>query len=259
MFIVRYTDEVCCCLFPCEECGGDSTTLKDKSFKIGNPASSDSIECLWSFTEIIDSNLSMSSTAKKDVVTAKRFIEFFITTAILGDIHFKLRNVVTLHAALLHGYLVKCFQRSSGCQTLPLLQINHITKHFKNCMGQTLMTQTVHPQIFAKSERKSSHLYSQLQKYGEWLHAWLVTNQDFCIVISTTPTTLAIQSNFYICGSPIFPESHPLFELIQVRTNVTCNSPIERSYYSNKFLQYPPPPLCVHCSEKDCSVTAAYI
>ncbi len=26
MFIVHYTDEVCCCLFPCEECGGDSTT-----------------------------------------------------------------------------------------------------------------------------------------------------------------------------------------------------------------------------------------
>ncbi len=27
MFTVRYKDKVCCCLFPCEECGGDSTTM----------------------------------------------------------------------------------------------------------------------------------------------------------------------------------------------------------------------------------------
>lgn len=43
--------------------------------------------------------------------------------------------------------------------------------------------------------------------------------------------TLAVESNLYICGSPIFPESHPLSELIRVRTSVSCKSPIERSYY----------------------------
>ena len=46
--------------------------------------------------------------------------------------------------------------------------------------------------------------------------------------------TLAVESNFYICGSPIFPESHPLFELVRVcTTSVKCNSPIKQSYYNN--------------------------
>ena len=63
---------------------------------------------------------------------------------------------------------------------------------------------------------------------------------------------LAIESNFYVYGSPLFPDSHPLFEFIRVRTNVACESPIERSYYSNKSLRLPP--LCAHCGQKQCSI-----
>ena len=67
---------------------------------------------------------------------------------------------------------------------------------------------------------------------------------------------LAIESNSYICGSPIFPENHSLSELIRVCHSVSCKSPIERSYYSNKTLKLPS--LCVCCGEKDCSIPESF-
>ena len=67
--------------------------------------------------------------------------------------------------------------------------------------------------------------------------------------------TFAVENNLYICGSPIFPEDHPLAVELRIRTSLTCQSPIERSYYSNKTLRLPP--VCAHCGEKDCHVPQA--
>ena len=59
---------------------------------------------------------------------------------------------------------------------------------------------------------------------------------------------LAIESNLNICGFHIFPESHPLPECFRICTSITCESPVERIYYSNKTMMLPP--VCVHCAEK---------
>ena len=63
---------------------------------------------------------------------------------------------------------------------------------------------------------------------------------------------MAIESTFYVCGSPLFPDHHPLVDKLRIRTNLTCQSPIERSYYSNKTVHLPS--VCAHCGEKECIV-----
>ena len=63
---------------------------------------------------------------------------------------------------------------------------------------------------------------------------------------------LAIENNFYTCGSPILPASHPLSGVIRIRTSLTCTAPVESSYFSNTTLRLPQ--VCAHCGEKDCTV-----
>ncbi|CAG8548382.1 9246_t:CDS:1, partial [Cetraspora pellucida] len=37
----------------------------------------------------------------------------------------------------------------------------------------------------------------------------------------------------YSCGAPIFPDNHRMKEVIFVRTQISCDSPIEVLYYSS--------------------------
>ena len=65
--------------------------------------------------------------------------------------------------------------------------------------------------------------------------------------------TLAAEVNFYVCGSPLIPDSHPLAKDIYVRTSLSCDSPIERAYYSSsKTMKFPS--VCAHCGNKDCAI-----
>lgn len=50
--------------------------LKDRRFKKGEVASDDEVECLWSFASVIDNQLSIENTTKKEVMKAKSFLEF---------------------------------------------------------------------------------------------------------------------------------------------------------------------------------------
>ena len=38
---------------------------------------------------------------------------------------------------------------------------------------------------------------------------------------------LAVESNLYACGSPIFPDRHPLSELIRVRTSIAQHEKVK--------------------------------
>ena len=42
-------------------------SLKDMNFKIGDAATDDKIQCLWSFAEVIDEKLSMSNIKKTEI------------------------------------------------------------------------------------------------------------------------------------------------------------------------------------------------
>ncbi|CAG8697998.1 5880_t:CDS:2, partial [Scutellospora calospora] len=44
----------------------------------------------------------------------------------------------------------------------------------------------------------------------------------------------ALESYSYSCGAPIFPDDHYLKEVIFVRLQINCDSPIEILYYSSR-------------------------
>ena len=48
----------------------------------------------------------------------------------------------------------------------------------------------------------------------------------------------------YSCGSPLVPESHELYNILFVREKISCESPIELSYYSSRKNN---PPVCYWC------------
>ncbi len=238
-------------------------SLKDKSFQIGKPASSDSIECLWSFAEMIDGTLSMSNTTKKEVTKAKKFMDFFNAHCHARKYSFQVKKCVDPTCCSTPRLRSETFEE---IQWLPDPTFTTDKLHYKTFheLYGTNTDDTDCPSTTLRQEREKepSSLFTAAKVRGVAL--CLACDKPRCLYCDKQTTykdnkvtvTLAIESNFYICGSPIFPENHPLSELVRVRTTVTCNSPIERSYYSNKTLQLPP--LCVHCGEKNCFVPAAF-
>ncbi|CAG8585198.1 6158_t:CDS:1, partial [Dentiscutata heterogama] len=62
-----------------------------------------------------------------------------------------------------------------------------------------------------------------------------------------------LDSYSYSCGTPIFSEDHYLKEVIFVRTQISCDSPIEILYYSSyKVGNYP---ICYYCGNSDNLIT----
>lgn len=56
------------------------------------------------------------------------------------------------------------------------------------------------------------------------------------------------ESISYSCGSPVLPENHPLFNQLHIHQNITCDSPIERNYYSSRLKDVD---LCYWCGAED--------
>ena len=54
----------------------------------------------------------------------------------------------------------------------------------------------------------------------------------------------------YSCGDSIFPDGHPTSKIIAQRINLTCESPIEKSYYDVEGRGFLAAPICIHCGEK---------
>ena len=222
-------------------------SLKENQFEVGEAATSDEIECLWSFADMIDSELSIYNTTKKDISKAKNFLKFV-------DSHCHLRR---------YSFQVKKCEDRTCCPPprlseeilsslcwLPNPTLTSDKAHFKTfgeLYGQeTQDTDCPSSAICREREQEPSALFTAAKVRG--LACCLACDKPRCLYSEKQSTytenryivNLAIESNFYICGSPLFPDSHPLFELIRVCNSVNCGSPIERSYYSNKSLKLPP-------------------
>ena len=198
--------------------------LKENRFQVSEAATSDEIECLWSF-DLIDSNLSISDTTKKNIsATAKDFLKFI-------DSHCRIRH---------YSFQVKKCSDPMCCSPPRLPE--ELFKDMKWLPDPLLTADKAHYKTFQELYRQDTtecdrpSLAIQREKEKE----------------PSSLFTMAIESNVYVCGSPLFPEHHPLLDKLRIRTNLTCQSPIERSYYSNKTLHLPS--VCAHCGEKECTV-----
>ncbi|CAB4382673.1 unnamed protein product [Rhizophagus irregularis] len=58
----------------------------------------------------------------------------------------------------------------------------------------------------------------------------------------------AMETFAYTCGSPIVPENHALYNKVFVRMNLTCDLPIEQTYYSCRIEHSQ---VCYYCGEED--------
>ena len=53
-------------------------------------------------------------------------------------------------------------------------------------------------------------------------------------------------SKLYTCGSALFPPGSAAADTIVVKEALSCNSPIERQYYSSVLVKFPP--VCYYCA-----------
>ena len=238
----------------------EKLSLKENNFQIGKTANSDDIECLWSFADMIDSNLSMSNTTKKDVSSkAPNFMKFVDTHCHIRQYSFQIKKCGDSTCCPPPRLPLDTF---SSLHWLPDPTLSDNKAHFKifqDLYGQETNDNDCPSSILIREkEQEPSTLFTAVKVRG--LAQCMACDKPRCLYSEKQSTytenrnivNLAIENNLYICGSPIFPESHSLSQCIQVRSSITCNSPIERSYYSNKTLHLPP--VCVHCGERNCSV-----
>ncbi|CAG8828423.1 21830_t:CDS:2, partial [Racocetra persica] len=61
-----------------------------------------------------------------------------------------------------------------------------------------------------------------------------------------------LESYLYFCGAPIFLDDYYLKEVIFVRSQINCNSPIEILYYSSRKENYL---ICYYCGSREDLVT----
>ena len=57
------------------------------------------------------------------------------------------------------------------------------------------------------------------------------------------------EDGVFRCGSPLFPDGHPLCDTVVVRQSLRCATTIEATYYGAPYLSFPP--VCVHCGQED--------
>ena len=233
--------------------------LKDRRFKKGEVASDDEVECLWSFASVIDNQLSMENTTKKEVMKAKSFLEFVDKHCRQRHYSFQIRKC----SDPLCCPPLRCPQAVfDSFHWLPDPMLNKDKAHyrvFQDVYGKT--TSEIDRPSFQQSKQRDEHpssyyIASKVRATVQCLACdkpWCVYTEKLSIYKENKNlVVLAAEVNFYICGSPLLPDSHPLAKDIYVRTSLSCNSSIERTYYSNKSLGLPL--ICAHCGNKDCAV-----
>ena len=128
---------------------------------------------------MIDDQLSMSNTTQKDIQKAKTFLKF---VELLGSICFRSRNVAIPHAAHLHEYLQSKLKWLPD-PTLTLDKGNY--KTFQELYGHDTKDTDCPSMAIC---RENHHLYSQLQRFGEWPNFWPVINLGVYTVTSNQST-----------------------------------------------------------------------
>ena len=234
--------------------------LKDTCFKKGEVASNDQVECLWSFASAIDSQLSIEKTTKKEIMKAKSFLEFVDKHCRQRHYSFQIRKC----SDPLCCSPLRCPQTVfDSLHWLPDLMLDKDKAHYKvfqDVFGKTT-SEADRPSI-AQSKQREEHPSSNYTaaKVRSTVKC-LACDKPRCVYSEKMSTykenksivTLAAEVNFYVCGSPLIPDSHPLAKDVYVRTSLSCDSPIERAYYSSsKTMKFPA--ICAHCGNKDCAI-----
>ncbi|CAG8729741.1 12691_t:CDS:2, partial [Ambispora leptoticha] len=99
--------------------------------------------------------------------------------------------------------------------------------------------------------KEFDELYGQLTSEKYRLLHQEILNEESQVALGEEDSQTVVQyfeNISYSCGSPILPDSHPLFNQLHIHQNITCDSPIERNYYSSRLKDVD---LCYWCGAED--------
>ena len=105
----------------------------------------------------------------------------------------------------------------------------------------------------SSSERGPSGLYTNTKvrdfiECTECHKVRCIYSEKKLTVQQITDLQFAIETWDYTCGAPVFPENHSLYNVIFVREKISCQIPMEYSYYSCRKAKSE---RCYWCGSKD--------
>ncbi|CAB4376372.1 unnamed protein product [Rhizophagus irregularis] len=234
--------------------------FKDKKFRCHEPANEERIAALFESISDIDSTLRIEETTQAQIRRHPTLVEFINTHCRARAYSFQIKkcnNPTCLYCKPIRLPLSEFNTLSFLPDPIPS-QDHYAT--FQDVYG-TETTEKYRPtymksQASAEPIPKSILVVSKIRGY---------INCEDCgkrrCVYSEKSLTHEEQEDFqqvldsysYSCGAPVFPDDHYLKELIFVRTQISCDSPIEILYYSSrKSGNYP---ICYYCGESEDLVT----
>ncbi|CAG8615599.1 8891_t:CDS:2, partial [Scutellospora calospora] len=244
--------------------------LKDSKFRYYFPANQEAITEVFESIFSIDPTLKIKETIQVQIRNHLALVEFI-------DTHCQMRaySFQACKQLLLECFKIKKCNSSSClyCKPIRLLlhkfgnlsfladpvpskdNMDHYAT-FQDIYG-TKTTEEHRPtymQSQAKSELipKSILIAEKIRDYIDckdcWKHRCVYSNKSLTDdELYDFQQTLELYS--YSCGAPIFPDDHYLKDVIFVRTQISCDSPIEILYYSShKVGNYQ---ICYYCRNSD--------
>ena len=228
--------------------------LKEESFLVSNPASSEMIDEMWSVLQTVDHSIIASETLKKGSLQSKPQLKAFLD-----------------HCCVLRKYMFqikKC--GSSACAIcgppcLPPEKFNQIKflpdpmpgeaghyKSFSEVYG-TKTTEAHCPSAAKTAKRRKTLPFSSNLRHVknvdmmlqcEECESWrLLYSQKRLALKERTELEKALDDFVYSCGASLQDLDLPgKLGDVYVR-DVTCGDPIEKLYYTAKY-----PPICVYCA-----------
>lgn len=135
----------------------------------------------------------------------------------------------------------------------PMLDSGDKYKIFEDVYG-TATTERDRPSLQATGDKQADegtkHLLnaSRVITCGECLKTRYVYSAAK-LLSSEVVAVNQTKEDLYVCGSGFFPPDHSPSESIVVRQSITCQSPMETTYYSASTVDFPD--VCFYCGQGD--------
>ncbi|PKY53552.1 hypothetical protein RhiirA4_547713 [Rhizophagus irregularis] len=230
-------------------------TLNERNFRIYSPASLISIDETFEAIHYIDNTLQQEETSLNSL-----------------NKHHELQNFIKSHCQIrTYSFQIKKCGKDNCKFCLPIRLPEDVFNNLNFIPDPILSTDSNHYRDFDGfyGTETKEFLPSASDSTKEIIPAGIINNNHIrrfvnCTICSKprcifsknmlsdnekTSLEILLDNVIYICGSPITPEAHNLYEKVYIRQKIHCNSPIEAVYYSCRRLKTEI--ICFYCGEKD--------
>ncbi|CAG8526144.1 5965_t:CDS:2, partial [Racocetra persica] len=234
--------------------------LKNNKFKCFSPASKEAIAEIFKSIYSIDSTLKVEETTQAQIRRHPALVKFMETHCQMRTYSFQVKKCNNPSCLYCKPIRLPPHEfRNLSFLPDPILSKENADHYaaFQQVYG-TKTTEEFRPTYIAKSESIPKYILVA-EKIRDYINCENCRKRR-CVYSNKSLTDdeqrdyqQALESYSYSCGAPVFPDDHYLIEVIFVRTQINCDSPIEILYYSSrKAGNYP---ICYYCGSRDGLVT----